>query len=125
LRDLVRANNVSSLLVWYAGHGKFVSNTGYWIPADAKANDEFSYYSINNLRAALQNYQRTVHTLVITDACESGPTFLLAMRGDVQEKRCDNWELTKFKSAQVLSSAGYELAADISQFTKTFAATTQ
>jgi len=36
LRDLVRANNVSSLLVWYAGHGKFVSNTGYWIPADAK-----------------------------------------------------------------------------------------
>jgi len=45
------------------------------------------------------------------------------MRGDVQEKRCDNWELTKFKSATGIIFAGYELAADISQFTKTFAAT--
>lgn len=68
----------------------------------------------------MQSYQNIVHTLVITDACESGPAFYLAMRDTPKEKRCENWEETKFKSAQVLSSAGYELAADNSQFTRTF-----
>lgn len=123
LRDYVKNNNVNSLLVWYAGHGKYVSPTGYWVPADGKMDDEFSYFGINNLKAAMQSYSgKLMHTLVITDACESGATFLMAMRGGDNEKRCDNWELTKAKSAQVFTSAGYELASDNSQFSKTFAA---
>lgn len=122
LRDYVKNNNVNSLLVWYAGHGKYVSPTGYWVPADGKMDDEFSYFGINNLKAAMQSYSgKLMHTLVITDACESGATFLMAMRGGDNEKRCDNWELTKAKSAQVFTSAGYELASDNSQFSKTFA----
>ncbi|MBN8702126.1 MAG: tetratricopeptide repeat protein [Bacteroidetes bacterium] len=121
LRDLVRSNNVNSLLVWYAGHGKFVSQTGYWIPVDAKVDDEFTYYNIGNVKTAMQSYSTVTHKLVITDACESGPTFVLAMRGDAkEEKRCDDKGDTKFKSAQVLTSAGFELAADNSQFTKVF-----
>lgn len=123
LRDLVKNNKINSLLVWYAGHGKFVNQTGYWIPIDAKTDDEFTYFNINNLKASMQSYSNIVHTLVITDACESGPAFYLAMRDAPKEKRCENWEETKFKSAQIFSSAGYELAADISQFTKTFAVT--
>ena len=121
LRDLVKANNVNSILVWYAGHGKFVNQTGYWIPTDAKVDDEFTYFNINNLKGYMQSYSKVIHTLVITDACETGPSFYLAMRDTPKEKRCEDWEATKFKSAQVLSSAGYELAADNSQFTKTFA----
>jgi len=39
LRDLVRANQVNSLLIWYAGHGKFINETGYWIPVDAQRDD--------------------------------------------------------------------------------------
>jgi tetratricopeptide (TPR) repeat protein len=121
LRDYVKNNNVNSLLIWYAGHGKYVSPTGYWVPSDGKTDDEFSYFGINNLKAAMQSYAgKLVHTLVITDACESGATFLMAMRGGDDEKKCDNWELTKAKSAQVFTSAGYELASDNSQFTKTF-----
>lgn len=123
LRDLIKNNKIHSVLVWYAGHGKFVNKTGYWIPIDAKTDDEFTYFNINNLKASMQSYQNIVHTLVITDACESGPAFYLAMRDTPKEKRCENWEETKFKSAQVLSSAGYELAADNSQFTRTFATT--
>ena len=123
LRDYVKNNNVNSLLIWYAGHGKYVSPTGYWVPSDGKTDDEFSYFGINNLKAAMQSYSgKLIHTLVITDACESGATFLMAMRGDGNEKRCDNWELTKAKSSQVFTSAGYELASDNSQFSKTFAA---
>lgn len=122
LRDYVKNNNINSLMIWYAGHGKYVSPTGYWVPSDGKTDDEFSYFGINNLKAAMQSYSsKLVHTLVITDACESGPTFLMAMRGDETGKRCDNWELTKAKSSQVFTSAGYELASDNSQFSKTFA----
>lgn len=122
LRDLVRSNQVNSLLVWYAGHGKYINQTGYWVPIDAKRDDEFTYFNISSLKAALQSYSQFVtHTLVITDACESGPTFYQAMRSAPQEKDCGNWEATKFKSAQVFSSAGYELAVDNSQFTRTFA----
>ena len=123
LRDLVKSNHVNALLVWYAGHGKFVNETGYWIPIDAKRDDEFTYFNINQLRASLQSYTNITHNLVVTDACESGPTFYQAMRGNLKIRSCNDWEATKFKSSQVFSSAGYELAVDNSQFTRTFANT--
>ena len=124
LRDLVKSNRVNSLLVWYAGHGKFINESGYWIPTDAKRDDEFSYFNINNLKAGMQSYSKIItHTLVITDACESGPSFYQAMRSTPKAKSCNDWQATKFKSSQVFSSAGYELASDNSQFTKTFATT--
>ena len=47
LRDLVRSNQVNSLLVWYAGHGKFINDVGYWVPVDAKRDDEFTYFNIS------------------------------------------------------------------------------
>jgi tetratricopeptide (TPR) repeat protein len=124
LRDLLRSNKVNALLVWYAGHGKFINETGYWIPVDAKRDDEFTYYNLNALRASLQSYSSYItHNLVITDACESGPTFYQAMREIPKERNCNDWEAVRFKSSQVFSSAGYELAVDNSQFTKTFANT--
>lgn len=124
LRDLVRSNRVNSLLVWYAGHGKFINETGYWVPTDAKRDDEFTYFNINNLKAAMQSYSKYItHTLVVTDACESGPSFYQAMRSTPKARSCNDWQATKFKSSQVFSSAGYELATDNSQFTKTFANT--
>ena len=124
LRDELKANQVKSLLVWYAGHGKFINEVGYWIPVDAKRDDEFTYFSINTLKAGMQSYSGVVHTLVVTDACESGPTFYQAMRGAaMDEPTCDNVMAITSKSAQVFSSAGYELAVDNSQFTQTFANT--
>ena len=122
LRDNVKNQNVNSLVIWYAGHGKYVSPTGYWVPVDGKTDDEFSYFGINNLKAAMQSYTgKLMHLLVITDACESGPSFLLAMRGGSEDQRCENAELIQSKSSQVFTSAGYELASDNSQFAKTFA----
>ena len=124
LRDLIRSNRVTSLLIWYAGHGKFINETGYWVPVDAQRDDEFTYFSVNALKASMQSYPEFVtHTLVITDACESGPSFYQAMRSGLQQRNCDDWEATRFKSSQVFSSAGYELAVDNSQFTRTFANT--
>jgi tetratricopeptide (TPR) repeat protein len=122
LRDLIKANQVKSLLIWYAGHGKFINDVGYWIPVDAQRDDEFTYFNLNTLRAAMESYLTYLtHTLVVTDACESGPSFYQAMRSDLKKRSCDDWQATQFKSSQVFSSAGYELAVDDSQFTKTFA----
>ncbi len=124
LRDMVKNNQVNSLIVWYAGHGKFQNETGYWIPVDAERSDEFSYFNINNLKASMQVYSNEItHTLVITDACESGPSFYQAMRDDIVIRSCSEEKAIKYKSSQVLSSAGYELASDNSQFTMTFANT--
>jgi hypothetical protein len=122
LRDLIKTNQVKSLLIWYAGHGKFTNDVGYWIPVDAKRDDEYSYFSLTTLRAAMESYLNYLtHTLVVTDACESGPSFYQAMRSDLKKRSCDDWQATQFKSSQVFSSAGYELAVDDSQFTRTFA----
>jgi tetratricopeptide (TPR) repeat protein len=122
LRDLIKDNHVNSLVIWYSGHGKFQNETGYWIPIDADRTDEFSYFNINNLKASMQIYSNYItHTLVITDACESGPSFYQAMRAAPNIRDCSDEKASKFKSSQVFSSAGYELATDNSQFTKTFA----
>ncbi len=127
LRDLLQINKVNSLLIWYAGHGKFIKNNesgnGYWIPVDAKRDDEFTYYSINTMRAHMESYPSILdHTLLITDACESGPSFYQAMRAELNaNKSCNDPALVKLKSYQVFSSAGYELAVDKSKFTQTFA----
>jgi len=124
LRDLLRSNKVDAMLLWFAGHGKFINETGYWVPVDARREDEFTFYNLNALRASLQSYSGYVtHNLVITDACESGPTFYQAMRETPKERNCNNKESVKFKSSQVFSSAGYEMASDNSQFTRTFAST--
>ncbi len=124
LRDLVKKNQVKSLLIWYAGHGKFINDIGYWIPVDAKRDDEFTYFNINALKAGLQGYgDVVVHTLVVSDACESGPGFYTAMRSMGEAPTCDNTLVAGAKSAQVFSSAVYELAADNSKFTSTFANT--
>lgn len=124
LRDMIRANQVNSLLIWYAGHGKLVNDVGYWIPVDAQRDDEFTYYNIAALRAALEPYANVLtHTLVVTDACESGASFYTAMRSDLTIKSCSDWMATQNKSAQVFMSAEYELASDDSEFTRTFART--
>ena len=124
LRDLVKQNQVKSLMVWYAGHGKFINDIGYWIPVDAKRDDEFTYFNINSLKAGLQGYNESVvHTLVVSDASESGPGFYTAMRSSNEAPACDNAIIAGSKSAQVFSSAGNEQASDNSKFTATFANT--
>ena len=121
LREEVRARQIKSLVIWFAGHGKFINDVGYWIPVDARRDEEFTYYSLNTLKASMETYMNYLtHVLVVTDACESGPSFYQAMRSDVKSRNCADWKATQFKSSQVLSSAGYELAVDDSQFTRTF-----
>jgi tetratricopeptide (TPR) repeat protein len=120
LRDQVNKGHVQSLLVWFAGHGRYLNETGYWLPTDASKTDEYTYFPITSLKGYLSLYKLR-HTLVISDACETGPAFYLAMRGESKTKDCNDWESTKLKSAQVFTSSDREKASDNSIFTKTFA----
>lgn len=120
LRDLVRVNNVNSLMIWYAGHGVYLNKTGYWIPSDATEDDEFSYYNINALKASLYSYTSLTHLLVISDACQTGPAFAVAMRGPTEGISCLDPKYLTQKSAQVLTSSGSGYAYDNSFFTRSF-----
>ncbi|HRG58436.1 MAG TPA: tetratricopeptide repeat protein [Bacteroidia bacterium] len=120
LRDQVNKGHVQSLLVWFAGHGRYLNETGYWLPIDASKTDEYTYFPITSLKGYLSLYKLR-HTLVISDACETGPAFYLAMRGENKPINCGDWESTKLKSAQVFTSSDREKASDNSIFTKTFA----
>ena len=120
LRDLIVSNNVNSLLIWYAGHGKNISNTGYWIPNDGRVNDEYTYYNVNALKASLYSYSSLTHVLVVSDACEAGEGFSIAMKGDNSLASCNNIQLISQKSALVLTSSSNEAAMDNSLFAKTF-----
>lgn len=122
LKDQIIANKVNSVLFWYAGHGKFIYETGYWVPVDARRDDESTYFNTAFLKKSLQSYQNELtHILVITDACESGPTFYQAMRATNEIKNCSDLQASQSKSSQVFSSSGYDLAIDESQFTRAFA----
>jgi hypothetical protein len=123
LRDLVKKNQVKSLMIWYAGHGKFINDIGYWIPVDAKRDDEFTYFNINILKERLQDYADVVHTLIVSDASESGPDFYAAMRSANEAPTCEDAIIAGAKSAQVFLSAGYQQDSYNSGFTSTFANT--
>jgi hypothetical protein len=119
LRDMINKGNVKSLMIWYAGHGKYVNETGYWVPVDATKSDEFTYFPVTNLKGYLSRYKLD-HTLIVSDACEAGTSFYLAMRGEPKPISCNDWEAVKLKSAQVLTSSDREGALDNSTFAKAF-----
>ena len=126
LRDEIKTRKIKSLVIWYAGHGKFINDVGYWIPVDARRDEEFTYFSLSMLKASLETYVNHLsHVLVVTDACGSGPGFYQAMRSDPRQRDCDDWRDTRFRSRQIFSSAGHELAVDDSRFTRTFASALQ
>jgi tetratricopeptide (TPR) repeat protein len=120
LRDQINKGQVQSLVVWFAGHGKYINESGYWLPVDASKTDEYTYFPITSLKGYLSLYKLR-HTLVISDACETGPAFYLAMRGSPKVVNCLDWESTRLKSAQVFTSSDREKSADNSIFAKTFA----
>ncbi|HUX97621.1 MAG TPA: caspase family protein [Bacteroidales bacterium] len=65
-----------SFLIFYAGHGVWNANseTGFWLPSDARKNSTLNWFR----NSALRDYLREVnskHTLLITDACFAGSIF--------------------------------------------------
>ncbi|HRG58379.1 MAG TPA: tetratricopeptide repeat protein [Bacteroidia bacterium] len=122
LRDLIKEQNVQSVMIWFAGHGKFLNETGYWLPVNAKKDDELSYYPIPYLKSNLSSYGKSLkNILIISDACESGPAFSLNTE-ELIHFDCKKLEQIKNnRSAYVFSSTTNEKASDNSIFCESFA----
>jgi tetratricopeptide (TPR) repeat protein len=122
LRDMVRQQQVNSIMIWFAGHGKYINESGYWVPADAKRDDEAGFFPISNLKGYIGNYGNSlIHTLVISDACESGSSFYIQDNDLQKTPTCKDLNKVKQKSAEVFSSTSNEKASDNSIFTQSFA----
>lgn len=65
-----------NLLIFYAGHGEWDAKLrqGYWLLADANANEIGNWFSNADLKTYLGGIS-TKHTLLISDACFSGSIF--------------------------------------------------
>jgi hypothetical protein len=122
LKNLVNEGRVNSLLIWYTGHGKLVGENGFWIPVDSKIDDASTYFNINTLKTVLKPYlQNITHSLIVTDACETGPSFYMSMRDLSSERNCSDGKSTKSRSSQVFTSSTEDFKDGDSKFTTSFA----
>ncbi|NOZ46786.1 MAG: caspase family protein [Chlorobi bacterium] len=122
LKTLIAENNISSILIWYAGHGKVINDISYWIPIDAERDNESTYFNVNSLKESIQAFSDKVkHILIVSDACETGPSFYQAMRATIGSPSCDDKAAVSGNSKQVFTSSGYELTSGNSYFTSSFA----
>jgi tetratricopeptide (TPR) repeat protein len=119
MRNLLKSTQVNSLIVWYAGHGKYFNDNGYWIPVNAAKGDEYSYFQITNLKGYISTYKLLQHVLVISDACETGPAFCNQNINAQDPGTCDNNPNITKQSAQVFTSSSSEQSADQSLFCET------
>jgi tetratricopeptide (TPR) repeat protein len=120
LRNMLKTAQVSSVLIWYAGHGRYISENGYWIPVNANKTDEFSFFQITNLKGYLSTYKFLKHALVVSDACETGSAFCISSTQIKDPGDCKKTDAVKNSSFQVFTSSNSESSSDESLFAETF-----
>lgn len=105
LRDMKRRlEPLDNLIVYYSGHGYYDDefDEGYWIPVNAKPDDESNFISNANIVKRI-NALDTQHTLLIVDSCFSG-SLVVQKRNAIPDER--------FKSRRILASGRYETVSD-------------
>jgi hypothetical protein len=108
-----KVSKKDNLLIFYAGHGEWDPNsqTGYWLPSDAKKNDKTTWFP----NSILRDYVRAIpakHILLITDACFGGSLF----RGNPKMAQSAYAELNNLSSRKAMTSGALRLVPDESVF---------
>ena len=109
-------NQISSqdhLLIYYAGHGLMDQNEGFWLPVDAKEEDESNWISNSFIIRQISKIKAT-NILVMADSCFSGA---LLTRGISLDNGSNNNTnaidlYLKTKSRIAISSGGLEPVLD-------------
>lgn len=65
-----------NVLIFYAGHGHYEdeNDIGYWLPKDAEVSNSSNWLYNDQLVASMRKI-KSLHTLLISDACFSGSIF--------------------------------------------------
>lgn len=117
-KDLLRTTEANdNVLVFYAGHGYFDNDeikTGYWIPVDAKGDDESTLVSNEDIKKRLSLLSRKAgHVLMISDSCFSGNFLNRGLKKNMTEITDKYYQQkNRLKSAQILTSGGNEYVDD-------------
>jgi hypothetical protein len=71
-----KATSEDNVLIFYAGHGHYEDDNdiGYWLPKDAEVSNSANWLYNDQLVAAMRKI-KSLHTLLIADACFSGSIF--------------------------------------------------
>ncbi len=100
-----------NLLIYYAGHGWLdqQTGTGYWLPANARADRRSRWVSNGDLTVAIQGLFAK-HVMVVADSCYSGT---LTRSVKVPERNKAYLErITEIRTRVGLSSGGLEPVTD-------------
>lgn len=112
LRKLGReVGEQDQVMVYYAGHGYELSETGagYWLPADADTDSARNWVSNNDVGRFLSRMPAK-HVMVVSDSCYSGS---FTKEQKVEAKDLGNGdELRQRRSVMAMSSGGDEPVAD-------------
>lgn len=124
--DILRALNKyraeltenDNLLVYYAGHGWLdrQSNTGFWQPVDAEAEDDLNWISNEALTRRL-HAMTARHVMVIADSCYSGTLVRSATSELPTGRERSAWlrRISEKRSRTAIVSGGLEPVADSGQ----------
>ncbi len=104
-----------NLLIYYAGHGQLdtASDTGYWLPADAEADNRANWIPVHTITSNLKALAAR-NVLVVADSCYSGTLTrdASAPPPDGAARMAQMQRLASKRGRHVLSSGGLEPVYD-------------
>lgn len=105
-----------NVLVYYAGHGAYKGDEGYWLPADAEFDNDANWIPVSAVTARL-SLLKAKHLMVVVDSCYSGAMSRSAIaRYDTTQsvELREKWarQMLRVKSRTVLTSGGLKPVLD-------------
>ncbi len=104
-----------NLLVYYAGHGILdeEADRGYWLPVDARRDDDSEWFSNTRLTGYLKAMSAQ-HVMVVADSCYSGNLTRVATASVRSGAERDAWmqRMNAKRSRTALTSGGLEPVLD-------------
>ncbi|MDX1667067.1 MAG: FISUMP domain-containing protein, partial [Saprospiraceae bacterium] len=72
LKKLIQPED--NLVIYFSGHGEIEDEVGYWVPVEARPENDWEFIGTSALKDRL-NAINSFHTFLIVDACFSGSLF--------------------------------------------------
>ena len=107
-----------SLLIFFAGHGEYNKNKGFWIPKDADKVKRGKWIRNKAIFDHINDLKESLHVLVIADSCFSGSLLDMSRGGNLDTAKIAIQTHYDTKSRLVMTSGAKEEVPDASVFLK-------